>query len=122
MFALIPVRVAGAIVMKITSSTRRMSMNGVTLMSARGSILLFLFFIDSPQTRYSSALETRNEPDLFHVASGYSSPMHRCSTMTLIGSDIPLLHEEGRMRLKKISRSLLMPQTGGRSTQARQGA
>src|SRR5438094_5239873 len=40
-----PVRVVGPMVMKITSNTRRMSMNGVTLMSAQGSILRRLFFI-----------------------------------------------------------------------------
>jgi hypothetical protein len=46
--ALRPVRVSGVIAMKITSSTRRMSMNGVTLMSDRGRILQRIFFIASP--------------------------------------------------------------------------
>src|SRR5438094_10679241 len=40
-----PVRAVGLMVMKITSNTRRMSMNGVTLMSARGSILRRFFFM-----------------------------------------------------------------------------
>src|SRR3989442_6091338 len=40
-----PVRAVGLMVMKITSKTRRMSMNGVTLMSARGSILRRFFFM-----------------------------------------------------------------------------
>src|SRR3989442_13960157 len=39
-----PVRAVGLMVMKITSNTRRMSMNGVTLISARGSILRRFFF------------------------------------------------------------------------------
>src|SRR5215831_10628674 len=43
-----PVGIVGLIVMKITSKTSRMSMNGVTLMSALGSILRRLFFMVSP--------------------------------------------------------------------------
>src|SRR5262245_66302694 len=45
-----PFGVNGVIVMKITSSTSRISMNGVTLMSALAEIFFFPFFMVVPPT------------------------------------------------------------------------
>src|SRR5262245_16019589 len=53
MLAFSPAGTVGDNVMKITSNTRRISINGVTLMSARGSILRRFFFIVSPNSECS---------------------------------------------------------------------
>src|SRR5262245_29705069 len=45
-----PFGVNGVIVMKITSSTSRISINGVTLISALAEIFFFTFFIVVPPT------------------------------------------------------------------------
>src|SRR5262249_57635886 len=62
MLAFSPAGTVGESVMKITSNTRRISINGVTLMSARGSILRRFFFIVSPK---ANVLETPTGRTLF---------------------------------------------------------
>src|SRR6266516_6240280 len=66
-----PVRSVGLMVMKITSKTRRMSINGVMLMSARGSILRRFFFMRllrvacrDLQTPHGAYLFQGRRPDL----------------------------------------------------------
>src|SRR5438874_6336479 len=67
-----PFGVNGVIVMKITSSTSRMSINGVTLMSALAEIFFLSFFIAGPPTFGPDRRAVRSEDRPYrHPRCGY---------------------------------------------------